>query len=193
MDSKRYNIIYNDIVLNVIQHATTLITVNGIKQFHIHDLIKITHISKSTLYKIFGNQMEIIKLTILNSLQQMKIFIEENIENNLEFESFISQIIELRNSYLTSNNFMSTIIEEFKTNSNPSTNQIVSLFEREEDSILTNMLCKYYHTNENAITSLGYDFNQIWSCVFTFDIRNKLADYMHSLKDSVNKICYGNN
>ncbi|MCI0922539.1 hypothetical protein [Sphingobacterium rhinopitheci] len=134
--------------------------------------------------------MDLTETTPIESLQNMKLYIELNIEKNLEFEALISRIIELRQNYL--DNYSS--LERFynKKNINHTIIELTQIYEHEEDKILTNILCNYYQTNEYTITSMGYDLEQIWVYLFSFDIRNKLGNYINSLQDSVSRICYGN-
>ena len=133
--------------------------------------------------------MDLTETTPIESLQNMKLYIELNIEKNLEFEALISRIIELRQNYL--DNYSS--LERFynKKNINHTIIELTQIYEHEEDKILTNILCNYYQTNEYTITSMGYDLEQIWVYLFSFDIRNKLGNYINSLQDSVSRICYG--
>lgn len=179
-----------EFIESVLDKSTEIILNRSFEEFEIHHLVKEIPYSKSKVYNYFGPKRNIVELLICNLLHDMKSYIQSRqLDENLDFVVVIGQIITLRSQFIDS----IRLLKKYHGERSAFRNHLKHcdlLLQQEEDAILTEIIADYYKTDEDAITFLGLDFKQIWTCLFEFDTRNVLARNNENLEADIQAICF---
>lgn len=176
----------------VLEKSAEIILNKSFQEFEISLLVQEISYSRSKVYNYFGGKKDLVQLLLHDSLHHMKSFILHNLEPELDFTLVISQIIRLRSQFINSKLILKKYQEERLTFGRQ---LLVSdlLFQEEEDDILIEIIIEYYNIDKGATTSLGFDFNQIWTYLFTYDTRDTLGMSIDDIETNVKSICFNVN
>ena len=179
-----------EFIESVLDKSTEIILNRSFDEFGIDDLVKEIPYSKSKVYNYFGPKSNIVALLICSLLYDMKSYIQRRqLGSNLDFVVVIGEIITLRSQFIDSDRLLKKYYEE-RSAFRKALKYSDVLLQQEEDAILTEIIADYYKTDEDAITFLGLDFKQIWTCLFEFNTRNVLARNNENLEAEIRAICF---